>query len=130
MLISVSFYRQSKIANILYAAEIARRYPSIKAVSVHPGVVATDLVNNLPAMRRAFIYSTIWLMGGGVVEPKKGCLSQLWVAAGAKRDDLVNGAFYMPVGVLSNNKLDKFAKSEELASELWSYTDGVLAKVA
>ncbi|XXG97293.1 hypothetical protein Hte_003589 [Hypoxylon texense] len=123
-------YGQSKIANILYAAEIARRYPNIKSVSVHPGVVATDLVNNLPTMRRAFIYTAIWLMGGGIVEPKKGRLSQLWVAAGAKRDELVNGAFYMPVGILSNNKLDKFAKSEELAGKLWSYTEDVLAKVA
>lgn len=121
--------RQSKLANILYAAEVARRYPSITAVSVHPGVVSTGLVNDLPLLRRAFIYSAIWLMGGGVVEPKKGRLSQLWVAAGAKKE-LVNGGYYLPIGVLSNNKLDKYAKSEELAKELWSYTDDVLAKVA
>ncbi|KAI1442444.1 oxidoreductase [Annulohypoxylon stygium] len=123
-------YGQSKLANILYAAEVARRYPSIKTVSVHPGVVATDLVNNLPTMRKAMVYGTNWLMGIKIVDEKKGRLSQLWVAAGASRNELVNGAYYMPVGVLSNDKLDKIAKSEELARELWLYTESALSKVA
>ncbi|KAI1136803.1 oxidoreductase [Hypoxylon sp. FL0543] len=123
-------YGQSKLANVLYAAEFAHRYPSIKSVSVHPGVVATDLVNTLPPMRRAFVYVANWLMGVSVVDEKKGRLSQLWVAAGAKRDELVNGAYYMPVGVLSNDKLDNVAKSEELARKLWTYTEDVLSKVA
>ncbi|KAI0181588.1 oxidoreductase [Hypoxylon sp. FL1284] len=122
-------YGQSKLANILYAAEIARRCPRITAVSVHPGVVATGLVNDLPLMRRAFVYGANWLVGGDVVEPKKGRLSQLWAAAGAKKEEIINGAYYMPVGVLSNKKLDKYAKSEELAGELWLYTDKVLAEV-
>ncbi|KAI0384866.1 oxidoreductase [Hypomontagnella monticulosa] len=122
-------YGQSKLANIIYAAEIARRYPKIKSVSVHPGVVATDLVNTLSPMRKAFVLTTNKLLGGELWDEKKGRLSQLWVAAGAKRDELVNGAYYMPVGVLSNDKLDKTAKSEELARELWSWTDDVLAKV-
>lgn len=122
-------YGQSKLANVLYAAEFARRYPSIKAVSVHPGVVATDLINTLPPTKKAFVYVINRIMGISVVDEKKGRLSQLWVAAGAKRDELVNGAYYMPVGVLSNDKLDKVAKSEELAGKLWSYTEDVLSKV-
>ncbi|KAI1454759.1 oxidoreductase [Annulohypoxylon moriforme] len=122
-------YGQSKLANILYAAEMARRYPSIKAVSVHPGVVATDLVNNLPKMKKAMVYLTNWLTGISVVDEKMGRLSQLWTAAGASRDELVNEAYYMPVGVLSNDTLDKTAKSEELARELWLYTEDALSKV-
>lgn len=121
--------RQSKLANIMYAAEVARRYPNIKAVSVHPGVVSTDLVQGLPPMRRIFVLSTNRLLGGELWDEKKGRLSQLWVAAGAKREQLVNGAYYMPVGVLSNDKLDKTAKDEALARELWSWTNDVLAKV-
>ncbi|KAI1476495.1 oxidoreductase [Daldinia eschscholtzii] len=120
-------YGQSKIANIIYAAEIGRRYPKIKAVSIHPGVVTTDLVNNLPPMRKAFVYGANWIMGNGVVDESKGRLNQLWAAAGAKRDELVNGAYYTPIGV--RGKLDNTAKSEELGRELWSWTDEVLAKV-
>ncbi|KAI5864452.1 oxidoreductase [Durotheca rogersii] len=122
-------YGQSKLANILYAAEIARRYPCIKSVSVHPGVVSTDMVNNLSLGRKAFVYGVNWLMGISVVDESEGRLSQLWVAAGAKRDELVNGAYYMPVGVQSNNKLDSYAKSKELARELWSYTENIVGKV-
>ncbi|KAF3070607.1 hypothetical protein GL218_00519 [Daldinia childiae] len=121
-------YGQSKIANIIYAAEIARRYPKIKAVSIHPGVVTTDLVNSLPLMRKAFVYGANWMLGGGVVDESIGRLNQLWAAAGAKRDELVNGAYYKPVGV--QGKLDKIAVSEELGHELWSWTDEMLAKVA
>ncbi|KAI1799180.1 oxidoreductase [Daldinia bambusicola] len=120
-------YGQSKIANVIYAAEIGRRNPKIKAVSIHPGVVTTDLVNNLPPMRKAFVYGANWIMGNGVVDESKGRLNQLWAAAGAKRDELVSGAYYTPVGV--RGKLDETAKSEELGRELWTWTDEVLAKV-
>lgn len=36
-------YAQSKLANILFARELARRYPKILAVSVHPGAVNSTL---------------------------------------------------------------------------------------
>ncbi|TVY83326.1 putative oxidoreductase [Lachnellula suecica] len=45
-------YGQSKLANVVYAAELARRYPSITTVSIHPGVINTGLVTSLPYMRK------------------------------------------------------------------------------
>ncbi|GAB1207880.1 hypothetical protein APSETT445_006615 [Aspergillus pseudonomiae] len=51
-------YGQSKLANILYARELARRYPDITTVSVHPGVITTGLVENLGWAHRWFIYAT------------------------------------------------------------------------
>lgn len=62
------------------------------------------------------------------MEEKQGRLSQLWAAAGAKKDELVNGGFYMPIGRYSNDRLDQTAKSEKLAGELWTYTQDILAK--
>ena len=62
------------------------------------------------------------------MEVEQGRLSQLWVAAGATKDELVNGGYYMPVGRLSNDRLDKTATSTMLAEELWTYTQDVLAK--
>ena len=120
---------QSKLANIVYAAELARRYPQILSVSVHPGVVTTDLVNNLSASRKALVYTANWVQGISLIPPEKGCLNQLWAAAGSERTEVVNGAFYMPVGVLSNNKLDSVAKSEDFASELWRWTEEVLRNI-
>jgi hypothetical protein len=66
---------------------------------------------------------------GQILTPEEGVHSQLYVAAGAKKTDLVNGGFYMPVGVLSNSKLDKAAKSEKLAAELWDWTEKALNRV-
>ena len=63
------------------------------------------------------------------MELRQGRLSQLWAAAGAKKDELVNGGFYMPIGKLSNDRLDNTAKSQQLAEDLWTYTQDVLAKV-
>lgn len=45
--------------------------------------------------------------------------NQLWAAAGAKKNEIENGAYYMPVGALSQGKLDKVATSETFANELW-----------
>ena len=53
-------------------------------------------------------------------------MNQTWAAAGAKKDELANGAFYMPVGVESNSTLDTTAKDLNLAKELWEWTEKAL----
>jgi hypothetical protein len=92
-------------------------------------VVKTDLVNNLSLSEKALVYGGNFLMGVSLMEEEKGCLSQLWVAAGARREELVNGAYYRPVGVMANSQLDTIAKSEEFAKKLWEWTDETLTKV-
>jgi hypothetical protein len=67
-------------------------------------------------------------MGVTFMEEDQGRLSQLWTVAGAKGDELVNGGFYMPVGRLSDDRLDKTAKSPELSHKLWTFTQDVLSK--
>ncbi len=116
-------YSQSKLANIVYAAELGRRYPSITSLSVHPGVVSTDLVKTLGFKDKILVYVP---NVGRVLKPEDGALSQLWAAAGCKKEKMVNGGFYMPVGVLSNSKLDKVAKNEALATQLWDWTEKAL----
>ncbi len=116
-------YGQSKLANILYAAELARRYPKLTSLSVHPGVVATDLVNTLGARDKFMVYAG---NGWKLNTESEGVLNQLWVATAAKKAQLVNGAFYMPVGILAQDKLNKTAMSQKLAGELWDWTDQAL----
>ncbi|KAF4501188.1 alcohol dehydrogenase Bli-4 [Fusarium agapanthi] len=50
-----SRYGQSKLANIVLAKELERRYPAIKSVVVHPGVIATNLVTGLGFWKRMFV---------------------------------------------------------------------------
>jgi hypothetical protein len=74
-------------------------------------------------MDKAFIYLPNL---GEVMKPEEGAFSQFYIAAAAKKEELVNGAFYMPDGGLSNSRLDKVAKSEKLATELWEGTEKAL----
>jgi hypothetical protein len=63
---------------------------------------------------------------GKLLKPEDGALSQLFVAAGSEKEDLVNGAFYIPVGEMSNAILDKVAASREFGAELWAWTEKAL----
>ena len=46
-------YGQSKLGNILFAKELARRYPDqLVSLAIHPGIVRTDVTRNMPAILR------------------------------------------------------------------------------
>jgi len=113
-----SKYGQSKLANLLYPKEIAERYPQITAVSVHPGVVKTDLFS---APESGFIVNAIRrvvvpLMGVSVEE---GAKNQLW--ASTAKDGVVSGKYYEPIGIAG--KEGAVAKDNQLAKKLWDWTE-------
>jgi NAD(P)-dependent dehydrogenase (short-subunit alcohol dehydrogenase family) len=118
-------YGESKLANILYAKELARRYPGITSVTVHPGVSATALVENMGFLDR-LTTKALGIVEGGVLSPEQGSLNQLW-AATASKDIIMNGALFDPVGV-KVKRLSKAAKDERLAQILWEWTDKELQK--
>ena len=109
-------YGQSKLANVLYATELARRYPAVISVSVHPGVINTGLVSNLGFLNRCLVYVTNI---GRMISPEQGVYNPCW-AATTKKEDVLNGAYYEPVGKLGEHT--KESSSEELAKELWEWT--------
>ena len=111
-------YGQSKLANLLYARELSRRYPGIISVSIHPGVVDTNLVGDLPFLQRTFIQAT---QGGSLLKAEEGALNQIW-AATADPGEMENGSYYEPVGILSQDKLNKAANDDALAKRLWEWT--------
>ncbi|KAH6675811.1 putative short-chain dehydrogenase [Halenospora varia] len=125
-------YGQSKLANIVYASTLARRLSStnsnIKSISVHPGAVTTNLTTSISLSHKILLTIVFFFLRVSIMTQDQGRLSQLWAAAGAKREELENGGFYMPVGRLSNDRLDATAKSEGLGEELWEFTEGVLSK--
>jgi NAD(P)-dependent dehydrogenase (short-subunit alcohol dehydrogenase family) len=134
MLRDLTNYGQSKIANLWYAIELARRFgdKGIAAVSVHPGVVRTPMVNN---MNRAMSILVKVTNIGRMVSPKEGTRNQLWAAVGAGRDGktdarekiwgmLENGAWYMPVG--EKQTLGKTGGNNVLSAKLWDWTDQTL----
>ncbi|RDW89215.1 hypothetical protein BP6252_01247 [Coleophoma cylindrospora] len=112
-------YGQSKLANVIYARELARRYPSIKSAAVHPGIINTGLVGNLSLGNRLFVRATTI---GRMVPLEQGVLNQLYLSACMKKEDIVNGSTYYPVGK-ELQKLDDAATSQELATKLWDWTE-------
>lgn len=119
-------YGASKASNIMFAAEMARRYPNISSVSLHPGVIMTDLY--APSKQSS------WFMKQGlsVVAPiffmdvPGGALNQLWAGAGAKKEEIQNGNYYTPVGVLKSG--NSWAKNKEYGRKLWEWTEKELAE--
>ena len=118
-------YGQSKLANILFTVELAKRYPNITSVAVHPGFVNTDLMNTYN--KSSFLVRTSMSAIGNLFYKNvaDGTKNQLWAAA-APKDHVVSGAYYVPVA--SKNAGSKYARDEKLASDLWDYTEKELAK--
>lgn len=123
-------YGQSKLANLLFARELAERHPQLTSVSIHPGVIFTDLFQSLRA--NIFLKAGLWMYGllffvlpGHYKSTEGGALNQTW-AATARKEALVNGAYYKPVGV--QNKGSSNAKDVGLQKKLWEYTEAELAK--
>jgi NAD(P)-dependent dehydrogenase (short-subunit alcohol dehydrogenase family) len=123
-------YGSSKLANILYTRALAEHYPSLTCVALHPGVILTDLFNNVRT--NPLLKLGMWIYGWlGLVLPGHyrsavdGALNQTW-AATVKREELESGAYYKPVGV--RNSGSKWARDEGLERKLWEWTEGELER--
>lgn len=123
-------YGASKLANILYTRSLAEQYPQLTCVSLHPGVILTDLFQNLRT--NVFLKIGIWLYGllgmilpGHYSSAEGGALNQTW-AATVDKAELVSGAFYKPVGV--KNDGSKWARDQGLQKKLWEWTESELER--
>ena len=129
-------YGASKAANILFAAEFARRYsPAITAVSLHPGLIRTQLYEPSGSTSNFFVRSAINLLGPLVfVDVRRGAWNQLWAATanvadgeGVKIGDGVeSGGYYTPVGRLQRG--NKWAEDVAGGKMFWEWTEKELAK--
>jgi NAD(P)-dependent dehydrogenase (short-subunit alcohol dehydrogenase family) len=127
-------YGQSKLANMLYARELAKRVSGVKVLAVHPGIVNTGLVDAMSLKNRAVVYATAWWR---FVKPEEGAYNQVWAATvdfveweNGKNEEkgVVNGGYYEPVGKYMDGSLDSVALDREgaLAGRLWEWTEEAL----
>ena len=125
-------YGQSKLANIMYTKALAKRYPEIVCVSVHPGAVNTNLTTGPVASYGAWLSWPAKIIGNLFMKTVgEGAWNQTWAAtapiaaAGDKtgQEGVKTGAFYWPVGLL--NKDSALAKDEQgtLSEKLWDWTE-------
>jgi NAD(P)-dependent dehydrogenase (short-subunit alcohol dehydrogenase family) len=120
-------YAASKAANVLFAAELARRFPDITSVSIHPGIVFTDLYET--GLRGGDII--LWMMKlcmgwiGMAQSVKEGAWTTLWCAVGARRVDLVRGGYYT---IERLREWNEFANDKQAGRLLWDWTEEQLTQ--
>ncbi|KAK1756721.1 hypothetical protein QBC47DRAFT_421866 [Echria macrotheca] len=116
-------YFQSKLANVLWARQLAKEYPQLTVASIHPGVVQTGL------MRGATGGSTVMTAFLKLATPfvrtvENGARNQLWASVSK---DVTSGEYYEPVGV--PDLASPQGKDDALAQVLWDWTQEELSKV-
>ena len=114
-------YCQSKLANILFTRELAKRlskkWPNIKAYVLHPGTIRSDLFRHLTGVT-AIIYKTIGYIFN--IDSDLGCQTTIFCAADEKLR-YETGLYY------SNCSRDDWlleeAKDDRSALRLWQMTE-------
>lgn len=102
-------YAQSKLANVLFAAELARRLPPgvVTANSLHPGVVATKL------LLRGIVPT--WLARPWTITPEEGAKTPLYVATAPGLEG-VTGRYFDDCRI---REPSDEARDPEIAGRLW-----------
>ncbi len=105
-------YSVSKLANVLFTRELARRLDATKvtAYAVHPGVVATDVWRRVPGPLR-------WAMKRFMITPEEGARSTLRCATAPELAG-ETGRYYDLDG--KERRPSRLAGDDALAAELWT----------
>jgi len=123
-------YGQSKLCNVLFSTELARRYSSrpIYANAVHPGYVATELQRHFSSLYGG----AVGLLGEAAKifakSPEDGALTSLYVATSPEIEtNHINGQYFVPTAKLS--KATALGRDEQLAAKLWEYSEALIERL-
>ena len=102
-------YCRSKLGNLRYARELARRRPELRVHAVHPGVIASELAGGSRGIAGAFKRAVL-------LSPEQGAQTSLFCAT---QPDLESGSYYH--NVLGRVVLhpDDPAANEAESAALW-----------
>ena len=120
-------YCHSKLANILFAREFAKRYPSITSVAIHPGMIFTNIWT-VGAEGNVFVRLATNLVVRFIeMGVEDGTKNQLWAATAAKgKDGVLSGKYYDPIGKINSGS--RAARDNKLAEKLWDWSEEELKK--
>lgn len=109
-LTGLSEYAVSKLANVLFTRELARRLAGtgVTAYALHPGVVATDVWRRIPA-------PVAWIMKRFMISPEAGAATTLYCATDAALAAR-SGGYYDECRERTPSRV---AQDDALAAELW-----------
>jgi retinol dehydrogenase 12 len=114
-------YTQSKLANVVYARALARRYPQFTTVSINPGDVKTSLYDSGNLGLKMNILRILFLPFFAKSQ-EDGAKNTLWACISKETK---TGEYYEPVGV--GGKASQLSQDDKLADRLWEWTEKELA---
>lgn len=124
-------YSQSKLANLMYGLELARRLEAagspVISVSAHPGYSATNLQSTGPTGVLKFFYTfSNRVMAQSASD---GAVPEVLAAAG---DEAQNGAYYGPTrlgdsrGPVGDSRISNAADDADAGARLWALSEELL----
>jgi len=117
-------YGVSKLANILFTRELARRLGSgpQTANTLHPGVIATNIVRTLPAPAKMAFQILAPL---ALKTPAEGAATQSYLAASPAVAN-VTGAYYADC---NPSETLPIGRDMALAARLWQESEALVARL-
>lgn len=114
-------YGQSKLANLLFAKELAKRLNGGRtANALHPGVIKTNLARSMsPAARIAIAVAAPI----GLKSPAQGASTQCYVATNPGLSE-VTGEYFADCNV---KKPSRLARDAALAARLWDESEKIVS---
>ncbi|MER6970029.1 SDR family oxidoreductase [Nocardioides sp. NPDC000445] len=114
-------YSQSKLANVLFTHELARRQPRVTANAVHPGEVSTAFGAEDPGRTQRLLVPVLRPL---MKSPARGAATSIYAATAPELVDSTGG-------YLANSKARPSAAlsyNQELASRLWRVSEDLVAE--
>ncbi|XP_077150434.1 dehydrogenase/reductase SDR family member 13 [Ranitomeya variabilis] len=117
----IQAYCDSKLANVLYARELANRLQGtdVTCYSVHPGVVRTHLGRNLPQWLMLPIYPIAWLL---LKNPMEGAQTSIYCAV-QEGIEMYSGRYFADCQV---QQVKPHARDDAVAKKLWEVSEDLL----
>jgi len=114
-------YGRSKLANLLFAKELARRFEGTRrtANAIHPGVIRTNLARHIPNAQTWFA-----TLGAREKTMAQGAATQCYVSTHPHTAKL-SGAYFSDC---AQAKTHEDARDPEIAAALWRRTEELIAR--
>lgn len=117
-------YGQSKLANILFTKELARRYPNICSHSLHPGVVSTEIAGKNNNKK---LWGILWkVMSPFMINSSKGAKTSVYLATSPEALK-TNGKYF---DKQKEKEPSPVAQDAALAERLWSVSEELISEFA
>ena len=113
-------YAQSKLCNVLFTRELARRHggDGLLSFSLHPGPVGTNI------MGRGLVNRTLYRLIGAYMSPKRGARTSVYLAS-ADGIEANNGAYYDEFQKVKPGS--KLSQDAALSAKLWHVSETLVA---